>query len=260
MPNVSDGQTVGTRIVFDTYIETPTKNVEQNIHGGINLLTTTPAGGAVSTGSPCTLTNGTSKLMLVVTGVTTGGTLTITGNTRDRNTGALTVVDTDTIVIDTTVSVDASDTDANGHERHDLTDVYITSKWFTGAVSISATTAVVTAMQVWQCTYEQCNDTGTAMIQTLDGKTLINNTSGRFSLRAYTIEQQTNGKYDVAILGEEVLSAAPPAVDVYYRLRRGNLAHLLNCDTDGFWMDIWFDGAGDYFEDVSLNIWVKLLP
>jgi hypothetical protein len=245
---------VNVPVCLDTYVDVKERLAEYNVHGGIDSIDTAHD---LSAGNLVT-TVGTGKIMLVINaGGDLVGDITITGTTVDRDSGAETGADTDTLTIDS-ATTDNSDTDASGNIRHAFTGAYITSKWFKGIVTISSADTAVTDMDTYQVSFEQWNDSPSYTLTTLDMNAKATNSSAWMYAYLYTLEV-TGDKCDITRLSTLDLPAAEVAANKYYRLRRGGLATTLNGTTDGMWVDV-FPGplASAYWEDINLKVWATI--
>jgi hypothetical protein len=183
------------------------------------------------------------------------GDIVVTGTTVDRDTGAETGADTDTLTIDS-ATTDNSDTDASGNTRHSFTGAYITSKWFKGSITISSADTAVTDMDTYQVSFEQWNDSPSYTLNTLDMNAKATNASAWMYVYLYTLEVTGDKCTRLSTLD---LPAAEVSANKYYRLRRGALATTLNGSTDGIWIDV-FPGplASTYWEDINLKVWATI--
>ena len=244
-------------ITFDTFIDKKERNAEYNIHGGLSLLDT---GHDLGGGGSLAVTCGTGKIMLVInSGPDLIGDITITGTTVDRNTGAETGADTDTITIDGATS-DESSTDASGNTKHSFDGAYISSKWFKGSINIESVDTDVDDMDTYQVSFEQINDSPTCEITTFDINALATNAAAWMYAYLYTLVV-TGDKCDITRAATLDLPAAEVSADKFYRLRRGNLSLSLNGSSDGFWIDM-FPGplASAYWENINIKVWAEITP
>ena len=252
----------GLPVVLTTFDAAPTKATVQNVHGAL-LAIANQSGTTLDNVTPITGNGGQSKLMINVGDVTTGGTITITGDTINRDTGAVTVADTEVITI-TTDSTDSSTTDLNGIDSWDFVDAYITSKWFYDDFTITTSVADLSLVDVYQTTYEQFNDKPYIIIDSIDANMFVNNTSGSFSGHFYAVKQTAINRADIIQMAQEVWqsggASAFPTANRFYRMRDGAILETLNCTTDGIFVTLFFGGAASYFEDVGLKVWARILP
>ena len=249
-----DGQaTIATPVALDLYVDLKERLSEQHMHG--NLV-------ALDTGSPLdsvptdiTVTNGLSKLIIVVNaGSDLDGEITVTGTSVDRNTGATTGSDTDTITVDA-LTTDDSGTDANGNVTHDFTGAYITSKWFLGSVTLSTTDLTLTDVDTYQVSFEQFDDYSDLTLTTFDATLECNHTNGWADLYLYLLNV-TGDKCNIASIADVHVTTAQSTANTYYRLRRGNLAQAINGSTDGIWVEASLGPlASNYWEDITVKVW-----
>ena len=242
--------------VLVTYIDINARGLEANMHGGLLALDTASALDADPT--DITFTTGLGKLMVVVNaGSDLAGDITITGTTVDRETGAETDDDTDTLTVDA-LTTDDSTTDGEGVVLHAFTGAYISSKWFKGAITLSTTNLTLTDVDTYHVSFEQFNDRPRFTLDTLDVNGYANSSSAWLVCHLYALEV-TGDKCNIAVQADIELPAADVTADKYYRLRRGNLGKVLNGTTDGIWVDLVLGRTlvpGDW-EDVTLKVWTK---
>ena len=142
--------TVETQISLSMYDAEPARASESNIHGGLLSLAT-----AQPLPTNIVVNKGIDKIMVVVNaGSDISGDIIITGESIDRDTGASTPADTDTLTVDA-LTTDTSDTDSNGNTRHAFSGAYISSKWFTGTVTLSTANLTLTDVDVYHVSFEQ---------------------------------------------------------------------------------------------------------
>jgi len=235
--------------------ETPVRASNNNIHGGFLVVETGQPLDSVPT--DLIVSTGTTKLMVCVNaGTDLAGSITVTGSTVDRNTGAVTPADTDTLTIDA-LTVNGSTVDSNGNDVHIFTGAYLTSKWFTGTVTLSTTDLTLTDVDVFEVAFEQMNDQPILTVDTIDCTLFSTNASAEFDCYLYTLKV-VGDKCDIANLSSLHLGAdgETALVDRRWRLRRGNIAESLVGATDGFWMEIHYANSPVYIEDVTIKIWV----
>ena len=239
-----------------TYVDVKERLSTWNLHGG--FVTVVTGGVLNSTPTDLNFTTGRSKLMIVVNaGTDITGDILVTGTTADRDTGALTPADTETLTVDA-LTTDASDTDASGNVRHSFTGAYLTTKWFTGPITFSTTDLTLTDVDVYQVAFEQCNDEPIVEITTIDLSAFTTNTAAWLYGYLYLLEV-TGDKCDLSRVAEADLPAAEVAADRVYRLRARNMGVTFNGTTDGFWLEV-FPGptANTYWEDVNLKVWFEV--
>lgn len=238
------------RLTLTNYVDEATRGKEIAQFGGMEVIL---SGGSFSTGTPETATNGCGKLVFVINaGSDLVGDMTITGDTVDRNTGVITLGDTEVVTLDG-ATTDGSDTDAQGNIRHELSSAYITDKWFQGAVSISTTEVDVSDFDLYNVAFHQFGDTPLSIeLNMFDITGLPTNTAAWLFAYIYTLEQM-NGTCEIARCGSiEILAADIDAADVHYRRKIGEIGKTLNPATDGIWVDIYAGPFNQtYWEDIS---------
>ena len=243
---------------IEFYDAEPSRASEGNIHGGLLSLAVGQPLNAVPTDLP--VTKGIGKVVIVINaGSDLAGEITVTGETIDRNTGASTPADTDVITVDA-LTTDDSDTDSNSNVRHAFTGAYITSKWFTGSVTLSTTNLTLTDVDVYHCSFEQFNDLSNLILNTFDVNMITTNVAAEFDAYLYALKV-TGDKCNVSRQASLNVGADGETAiqNKYWRLRKGNIAKVLDGATDGIWVDIHYSNSPAYVEDVTLKIWASKL-
>lgn len=249
-----------TQISFSMYDAEPARSSETSLDGAFLSLATAQPLDSVPTN--LVVSKGTGKLVVVVNaGSDFVGNITVTGDSVDRDTGAVTIADTDILTIDA-LTVDDSDTDANGNIRHAFTGAYITSKWFTGTITLSTTDLTLTDVDVYHISFEQFDDTADLFIDTLDANILTTSVNAEFDAYLYSIEV-TDDKCNIERLASLNVGAGGKAAiaNRYWRLRRGLINKELNGSTDGTWIDVHYANSPAFVEDVSIKVWAtEIVP
>ncbi len=243
-----------TQVSFSMYDAEPARGSETSLAGAFLSLATAQPLNSVPTN--LVVTKGTGKLVVVVNaGSDFAGDITVTGTSVDRDTGATTGADTDTLTIDA-LTTDGSDTDTNGNTRHAFTGAYITSKWFVGTVTLSTTNLTLTDVDVYHVSFEQYDDTIDITLDTFDANILTTNVNAEFDAYLYAImvtgdkcNITREASLNVGVDGETAL------VNKYWRLRRGNINKAIDGSTDGTWVDVHYSNSPAYVEDVSIKVW-----
>ena len=251
-----DAKTVDVPISFETYDAQPSRAAESNMHGGLLVLDT---GSPLSTGVDIVVTKGIGKLFLVVkAGSDISGTITITGESIDRDTGASTPADTDTITVGT-LTTDGSVADGNGNIKHIITDGYISNKWFTGTVTLSTTNLTLTDVDTYHLSFEQFNDVSGLTLETFDINIFTTNVNAQFDAYLHLIHKTTGDMADVHMEAElHIGTDGETAIaDKYWRLRRGGLDHTFDGATDGLWIDLHYANSPAYVEDMTAKVWAN---
>ena len=241
--------------VLTTYIAKHTRATEANMHGGFLKI---DDNSTLGTGDDIVATSGIGKIVVAVLGGNDiDGEITVTGTSVNRETGAETGADTDTLTVDA-LTTDDTHTDGVGVIEHEFTGAYITSKWFRGAVTLSTTTLDLTDVDTYQVSFEQMNDRPYFTLDTLDITAYAVNTLAWLDCHIYALEV-TGDKCNITPLADLELPAASTEANKYYRLRRGNIGKALIGTTDGFWVDLTLGPLtpGGYWEDVTLKVWTK---
>ena len=241
-------------ICFSSYIDVKARNAVYDLHGGLDSLDTAHDLGA----GDLVVTCGTGKIMLAIIAANDfAGDITVTGTTVDRDTGAETGADTDTITIDA-LTTDNSSTDASGNTVHEFVGAYITSKWFKGSITISSADTDVTDMDTYQVSFEQINDSTDITLKTFDITAAATNNAAWLYAYLYTLHV-TGDKCNVDTESTIDLPAAEVTSGNTYRLRRGEINESFSGATDGFWVEM-FPGplASTYWEDINVKVWVDV--
>jgi hypothetical protein len=111
-------------------------------------------------------------------------------------------------------------------------------------------------MDIYHISFEQYNDHPSITLNTFDVNLLTTNVNAEFD--AYL--------FDVHVTGDECnidshaglhigADGETALVNKYWRLRFGNIDHLLNGTTDGIWVDMHFSNSPAYIEDVTMKVW-----
>lgn len=245
------------KAVFDLYDAEPARASETNYHGGLLSLGTSDPLDSVPTN--IVVSKGTGKILIVLNaGSDVAGSMTVTGTSVDRETGATTPADTDVITVDT-LSTDTSSTDANGNTVHGFSDAYITSKWFTGSVTISTGNLTLTDVDTYHVSFEQFDDNPTYTIQTMDSNLFTTGAAAEFDAYLYTLTVSgskavvfNQSSLHVGAIGETAIA------NKYWRLRRGNINKPMDGSTDGCWVDIHYSNTPAQIEDVTLSVWAEM--
>ena len=249
-----------TQLSFSMYDAEPKRSSETALDGALIHIAEDQPLNSVPT--DIVVSKGIGKLVIVVkAGSDLAGSITVTGTSINRNTGATTGADTDVLVIDG-LSTDGTATDGNGNETHAFSDAYITSKWFTGTVTLSTTDLTLTLVDVYHVSFEQFDDTTAITLDTFDANILTTNVNAQFDAYLYSIVI-TGSKCAVVLeAGLHVGTDGETAlVDRYWRLRRGNIGKAINGSTDGTWLEVHYGNSPAYVEDVSIKVWVtEIVP
>jgi hypothetical protein len=255
---------VETPIVISMFDATPVRNSESNWNGG--LLELNAGDKTLATGDDIVVTKGIGKILLVVIASNDAvGDITITGDTVDRETGVVTVGDTDTITLDgNTTDNSTTAGKGGGVDVHDFVGAYCTSKWFTGSVTLSTTEVDLTDVDVYHVSFEQVNDLSDLVLDTIDASVYTTNIAAEFDAYIYTLHKEAGDKCDVhnharLSIGTDGETAI---ADKYWRLRRGELDEAIDGTIDGFWVDIYYLNAGNtYCQNVTVKVWLtRTLP
>jgi hypothetical protein len=246
---------VPTPVALTSYSAKPARDTTENIHGGFVVLDTghdLSAGNLVLSGA---LGQGSGKIMMALTaGTDAVGTITVTGDTVDRDTGVVTPNDTVNVTVDG-LTTDSSGPDVNGITVLGFVDIYGTDKWFTGDVTISSSDTTITSMDTYHCSYEQFNDARIILLDTIDLNYYSYGTVAA-SAYLYTVVGGNGGKF--AITSVAGYSPASHLADRMYRRRISNLGIQLDGSADGVFVQVkWF--GNNQFADAGIKVWANVL-
>lgn len=247
--------TVSTPVVLPAFVDQNQRNLDQNLHGGLDTIL---AAQAVNSGAPLNATVGTGKVVVVVNaGADLEGTLTVTGTTVDRNTGVETPADTADLTI-VGLSTDGTSPDAEGNVVCDLSNAYITDKWFKGAVVLSTADVDLSDIDIYVVAFNQFNDTSGITVQALDVTLVPTNVAAWVYMYLYSVVV-TGDLVDITVIGSISLPAADSVADRFYRLRKGLLNVAIDGLTDGVFLKVFFGpDPQTYITQVTINIWADL--
>ena len=246
--------TVDVPIVLTMFDAVPERDSESNWNGALLLL---EEADTLANGDDITTEKGTGKVLVVVIASNDAvGDITVTGDTVDRNTGVVSLGDTDTLTLAGN-STDNTTTDSNGNLVHKFVGAYITSKWFTGEIVLSTTEVDLTDVDVYHVSFEQFNDQPNITIDTLDANIFTTNANAEFDAYLFDLHITTGDKCDVENHAELHVGADGETAieDVYWRLRQSNINEVLDGTTDGVWVDVHYGGFPSSTEDVTIKIW-----
>ena len=255
--------TVDMPLSFTLYDAEPARASETHWNGGLLLLTagtiaspTSTQLGPTTPADDISVSKGIGKIVVVVVaGSDVAGTITVTGEKIDRDTGASTPAHTNTITVDA-VTTDGSSTDSNGNRVHSFTGAYITDDWFTGTVVLSTTTLNLTCF-VLHVSFEQFNDMPGITVNTLDANIFTTNVNAEFDAYLYDLHKEAGNKCDIENHASLHVGAdgETAIANKYWRLRRGSIAQALDGTTDGVWIDAHYSNSPSYVEDVTIKLW-----
>lgn len=251
-------------VVLDSYLEINSRQTEEHFHGSFDLVN---AVAPISLGVPIGPFNtGVSKLFFNVTGgADVLGTMVVNGNSVDRNTGAISIGDTENVAVNG-VTVNTSAADANGNVVHNYVNAYITDKWWSGAITLTSAAApndLNCTIETWQITFEQFNDARVVEVKSFDATFMINATGPPAPLfDSYIYSVEAGRADDTCVLQSFAsLNLGPfaPTIVGNYRLRRGQLNKLLDCEIQGIFVDLFFGPAVQtYFENFNMKVWAEV--
>lgn len=252
---IHDGTDLRTQTPLTAFIPINARFTAENIHGAFQLLT---FGQPLNSGSPINILKGTGKIWVgVLAGSDLNGSITVTGTSVDRETGATTPADTEVITL-AGLTTDASGVDAQGNAVWDYQDAYITSKWFTGACVISTADVTLTDVDVGHVSFEQFNDQPKVQLETFDVNLFTTNSNAWFYGYLYTVEV-TGARVNVARVSDLIIASGGAIANMYWRLREGNLDIELDGSSDGIFCQLYFGPSPQqYFEDITVKVWASV--
>jgi hypothetical protein len=253
-----------TRMSLTTYSPAPTRNAQESIHGNLDPITTAADVNAAPVVLDVTIgpDYGQGKMVIVNNGVAETGVITIEGTSIDRDTGELTLGDTETIIIDAT-TVDNNSTDANSQPTWDLENAFITTKWWQGSADITITqdSGSLTDLDIYECAFDQFGEARSINLRILDMTVQALDDTALLSAHAYTVEV-TDGKVNIQQIPDtEVVVASGFKTDKWYRYKRQNFNKQLDGRKDGVFLNMSFLGTGSpKFANITIKIWADIIP
>ena len=256
IPATGGGITVvSTPVALEFFMDRNQKFTQESIHGALSPLAVAQP---LNSGADIVVPKGIGKLVIVVNaGSDLVGDITVTGTSVDRNTGAETGSDTDTVSING-LTTDNSDTDAQSNVRHALIGAYITSKWFVGSVTLSTADVTLTDVDVYHCSFEQYNDEPAIHLSSFDIGLLTTNANAFIHAYLYSVEV-TGDVCNVTREASVEIASGAAIAGKYWRLRRGGISKDLVGTTDGIFVDMFLGPTNQtYFEDISVKVWATV--
>jgi len=246
-----------SRETINIFIEENLRNNNEHIYGMLVSLT---SGSALNSSTPINTTGGCHRIMIVINSATdAAGTITVTGTTRDRtDTSTSTGSDTEDITI-SGVSTDGSSTDAEGNPIHSFSNVYITDKWFEGAITISTTNVALSDVDVYGILYHQFDDYYSVMLETYDLTAYCTNASAWLYNYMYLVIHNGNKKYDIDNIVSHEIPAGTTVANMGYR-RRKKIRRVIDCsDGEGVWFSLFLGpSSSTYWVDVAAYLTVLI--
>lgn len=241
----------GIPIALDMYMDQNTRDSNEGIHGFLRSIATAQA---ISSGTPINTTVGTGKVLIVVNaGTDTVGTITVTGTTIDRTDGTSTPGDTDDITIDG-LTTDSSDTDAQSNTRWAFTNAYITSKWFSGAITLSTTDVDLSDVDIYLVLFEQFNDQAVTL-EGFDFTGYVTNASAW--MYAYLYSVTVDGD-TVDISREASLEIPSVNANQGYRRKISGIDMAIDGTTDGIFAEMYFGRTLQVdWQNINLKVWAS---
>ena len=220
---------------LSAYVDKVSRGKSINQFGGMERVV---EGDTLGSGDDLALTNGCGKLVIVVNaGSDLAGDILLTGDTVNRNTGEITVGDTETVTL-AGLTTDTSDTDAQGNERHGFAGAYITTNWFQGDVTISTTEVTLTDVDVYGVAFHQFGDTPMSIVpQAFDITARSTSGSGWLYGYAYALRVES-GRCTVGRGASVEMPASSVTANLMMRRKIAAGVGSLDPSTDGFWVEI----------------------
>jgi uncharacterized protein YdbL (DUF1318 family) len=250
-------QTVTIPHAFCAYERSPGSSNPAPIFGGISSLATAQPLDAVPTNIAAT--EGLGFILVVVNaGSDTDGTITVTGTSVDPDTGAQTGADTDNIVV-SGLTTDGTANDGNGNPVYSFTNAYISSKLFTGAVTLSTADLTLTDVDVYHLSFTGLMDVPTVELDVLEADVHTGHVNAQ--LDGYLYSVVINGSVcdlsnDAAVnLGTNGVAVT---ANKDYRLRAGAIGKVLDGTKDGVFAEFYFSTSASYLTEFSMKLWAKL--
>ncbi len=267
MPNESarnrDGQTGGSsartrkpsnrqRIAVSARFEDLGRIGEYDFFGGFLSLATAQTLNSVT---DIVVSTGVGRLVLGFNaGTDVDGTVTLTGTTVSPITGDETPADTEVITV-TKLSVNSSDTDANGNTRLDFDDLHITVKSFKNTVTISTTNTDFTDVNVSWISAETLAATPEFIIDSFDLGFLTRSVSAEIDAYLYALQRVgtlTSIKRISSINETSVVN------NRFYARSEFGIGETINGRTSGFFVQM-FSAANNSIEDFEINVWMDIV-
>jgi len=248
---------IRSRDVLTAYIEENARNLDERLWGFfLSMATAQP----LSSIAPISATGGCHRILIFVNaGTDIAGTLTITGTTRDRtDTSSTTAADTEEIII-SGLGTDNTTTDAQGNNVYAGQDIYISDKWFEGAITITTTDLTITDCDIYGILYHQFDSVKLVTLKSFDfiGKAI--NVGAWFYAYLYAITRvNAFKKYDIDAVASHEIAVGTTVADHGYRRRKviDDDDKLLDCYAgEGIWAELHFGpAASTYWTDISISL------
>ena len=245
------------QLSLTAYIQENQRQQDINIWGALQSLQTAAKLSLI--GGPLNVTKGIGKILFVVNaGTDLVGDITVTGNSINRDTGATSVADTDTVTLNGTTT-DSSTTDSGGFTVPIFTGAYITSKWFYGTlvtpIVLTTLNVDVTDMDIYHVSFHQFDDVSNITVNTLDISALPVNASAALYAHLYSVKPTTGDLVDVTNEMDIELDTAEVESNNYQRLRRSGSTNEFDIDgaTQGVFLQMFLDRNNQNdWQDISI--------
>jgi len=252
-------KSVGVPVLLGIYIDKNQRNLDQSAHGGIQKLADNQS---ISSGNPVNYNTGVGRVCLaVLAGSDISGTITITGTSVDRNDASETGGDTEAVFVDV-LTTDSTSADAESNLVHKFENLYISNKWFKGAIALSTTDVNLSDLDVYNIAYEQFNDAKKVIVKTFDSSFYATNALAWLYEYLYAVHGHAGKKFHIKNIASHALTSGDAVADTTYRLRVSGIDKTsteanLNTSSDGLFSDLHFGPTSQtYFSNFSQKIWV----
>jgi hypothetical protein len=248
---------LGVPMFFNWYSQVNQRFGELQANGGLTTLST---GDALSSGTPINVTKNASRVMIVINaGSDVTGSITVTGDKVNRNTGIVSVGATEVIPVAGLTTDDTDDTSLGTH-RHQFTRAYISEEWFQGSVALSTTDLTLTDVDTYSISYEEYSDLGHLEFDILDVSAIPTNVNAALDVLLFKVTwDPTTKQSNITIIGEMNVPATDvSAANQFMRIRRalGDEAHLDYDERDGWFLNVGFYPDNQtYWSDFTLKLW-----
>ncbi len=220
--------------------------LDVDVYGSFVTLET---GEVLNSGSPIGPTTlGTSKVIIAgFAGADAVGTITITGDTKDRNTGVITAADTEVLTM-AMLATNHTSADAESNVIHGLSNALITTKWFVSSITVSTTNVSLTDVNVYACSFYQFSQLSEVVITRQDLTVTATNNAAWLYSYLYAVKVFGANSTDVNIQLISTLSVPSASADLPYRDGRSPLNTAIDGRHEGVFMNV-FPGP------INLRYW-----
>lgn len=242
------------RIDITSYIDIKTKN-RPSIHGAIVEEAT---GQQLTSVFALPFQHGQGRMGIVVNaGTDTAGTITITGTSVSRSdSDSETGSDTEVITI-AGLTTDNSANDGLGFNVWDFQDIYLSTKWFQGAITLSTTDLDLSDVDVYLINYDQFGDHPDVILQGLEAEGFKTNTAGEMSVHLYSVFFQAGSRWDVQSISSLEHAASKTVTNMRVKMKESGIAMKFDGSTDGILLEMNMNRLNQTdWEDVTTHIYL----